>query len=376
MNQSSKLTLSAPTSEQKLVLQAAFLPQEAAITAWHKWLEAVDIEDHDAESYHLFPFVYRNLADSQLEIPEMVRLKGVYKRRWYENKIVFAKLTAILTKFQEAGIKTLILKDAALTTYYSPDNSCRYLYGLDILVSPTDAAAAIALLKQMGWKPKTRISDSLMSVYQGLDFQDGSQYPLTLQWHVFPNFFQEGGDDEFWQGAITTKIGDISTSVLEPTAQLLSLCLQVCAWTPILPIRWLTDARIILNHSGTDIEWHRLIQLGQKYQLILPLTLMLDQLVQVFPDAVPPEILAQLTQLKVSQFELMEYQMKTRRNSVLFNPLFLRYFQYLRAVSNRNLALKLLGFPKYLQYVWELEHIWEVPYQIIVRGMRRMRHQL
>lgn len=376
MNQADNSKQGYPTPEQELVLQAAFLPQQSAITAWHKWLEAIDIEDHDAESYHLFPFVYRNLSDSQLEIREMVRLKGVYKRRWYENKIVFAKLTSILTNFQEAGIKTLVLKDAALASYYSQDNGCRYIYHLDILVSPADASAAIALLKNMGWQPKTHISERLISVYQGLGFQDNSKYPLNLQWHVFPSAFQDRPDDEFWQGAITTTIGDVSTYVLDPTDQLLSLCLQVYSWTPILPIRWLTDAIIILNSSQADLDWNRLIEQARKYQLILPLTLMVNQLQKVFPNSVTTTILEQLAEVQVSQFEQIEYRIKTQQNLPVFNSFFLRYFHYLRSVSNKNLAFKLFGFPKYLQYVWELEHVWEVPYQLLLRGMRRMWHEL
>ncbi|MCP2727291.1 nucleotidyltransferase family protein [Limnofasciculus baicalensis] len=372
MNQADNSKQGYPTPEQELVLQAAFLPQEVAITAWHKWLEAIDIEDHDTESYHLFPFIYRNLSDSQLDIPEIVRLKGVYKRRWYENKIVFAKLTTILTVFQEAGIKTLLLKDAALATHYCQDNGCRYIYHLDILVSPADASAAIALLKNMGWQPKTHISERLISVYQGLGFEDKSKYPLNLQWHVFPSAFQDNPNDEFWQRAITTKVGDISTYVLEPTHQLLSLCLQVYPWTTLLPIRWLTDATIILNSSQTYIDWNRLIEQAQRYQLILPLTLMLNQLKKLFPDSVPTAILEQLAQVQVSQFEQIEYQIKTKQNISVLNAFFFRYFHYLRSVSNNNLAFKLFGFPKYLQYVWELEYIWEVPYQVMVRGMRRM----
>ncbi len=302
MNQADNSKQGYPTPEQELVLQAAFLPQQLAITAWHKWLEAIDIEDHDAESYHLFPFVYRNLSDSQLDIPEMVRLKGVYKRRWYENKIVFAKLTTILGEFQKGGIKTLLLKDAALAIHYCQDNGCRYIYHLDILVSPTDASAAIALLKNMGWQPKNHISEQLISVYQGLGFEDNSKYALNLQWHVFPSAFQEHPNDQFWQRAITTKVGDVSTYVLDPTDQLLSLCLQVYSWTPILPIRWLTDATIIINSSQGELDWKRLIEQAQKYQLILPLTLMLNQLQRLFPNSVPTNILEQLAQVQITQF--------------------------------------------------------------------------
>ncbi|MBD3562866.1 nucleotidyltransferase family protein, partial [Planktothrix sp. FACHB-1355] len=151
------------TSEQELLLLAALQQGKDATDAWQQWKTTVDIEDIDPESYRLLPLLYRNLSVHGVEDSEMVRLKGVYRRRWYENQLLVSKITELLRYFQDAAIETLILKDVALLLHYYQDDGLHPIDIFDIFVRWADGDAAIALLNKLGWKLKEKAPDKILS---------------------------------------------------------------------------------------------------------------------------------------------------------------------------------------------------------------------
>ncbi|MBE9125529.1 MULTISPECIES: nucleotidyltransferase family protein [unclassified Coleofasciculus] len=361
------------TSEHQLLLQASLLQGQKALQAWQQWKEVVDIEDHDAESFHLFPLLYQNLSAHQVDDPHLVRLKGVYRRQWCENQLLFSKLGVILKSFQEAGLKTMLLKAVALASQYYSEKGLRYLSEFDILVPTTDALKAIRLLEQLDWQPKGKLPENLTSVSHILRFENPEGQVINLHWHIFWSCFQDDADNEFWQDSLLTQVRDVSTYVLNPTDHLLALCVQVYPWNPVLPIYWLTDAMTILNSSSAEIDWHRLIRMAHTYQLVLPLKILLTKLQECLDAPIPISTLETLETINISGFEQREYKVLTTKSLPMFGSLTPRYFQYLRAVKNVNSRFKLLEFTRYLQYVWGLDHLWQVPYHATFLGIKRIR---
>ena len=76
-----------PTPEQQSLLQAAVLPRHEALRTWAAWREAGGvIDDLDATTQALLPELCRRLLSLGVaRIPDMGRLKGAYRRCWYEN---------------------------------------------------------------------------------------------------------------------------------------------------------------------------------------------------------------------------------------------------------------------------------------------------
>lgn len=361
-----------PSSEQKLLLRSAILQGEEAISSWERWRASVDIEALDLESYRLLPLLYRNLSAHGVTDLHMSRLKGVYRRTWCENQVLFQKIIAILHCFEDADIKTLLLKDAALNIHYYQDSGSRMIHNFDILVHPTAALKAMSILQQNDWKPIGKIPNKIVPFTHIVGFKNESRQLLNLRWHLFGDGFQETAENDFWNSAILTKVGDLSTYILSPTEQLLYVCSYGGVRNSVLPISRLADAALIINSHQSEIDWNKLLTQAQKCHLVLSLKNILTNLHEILNAPIPPLILREIQDLPISRFERSEYQFATTKNMTVLARLLMRYIQYSRAIRTTDFKFKLLGFPKYLQHIWGLGHLWEVPWQVTIRGIKRL----
>ncbi|MBD1891858.1 nucleotidyltransferase family protein [Coleofasciculus sp. FACHB-SPT9] len=359
-------------SEQKLLLRAALLQGEEAIDSWNQWKASADIENLDVESYRLLPLLYRNLSAHGVTDLHMARLKGVYRRTWCETQVLLQQVAAIISCFQNDGITTMLLKDAALNIHYYKDYGSRMIHNFDFLVHPGDALAAVSLLQKIGWRAKGKIPVTITPFSHTLGFDNELKQQFNLRWHLFADGFQEDAEKYFWDSAILTKLDDLSTYVLNPTDQLLYVCVYGGMSNFVFPISRLADAAILLNSYQAEIDWNRLVTLAQKYRLILPIQNILTKLHKILYSPIPLSILQEVQSIPVSKFECSEYQLTSRKRKSFSEGLIMRYIQYSRAVNTDNSKLEFLGFPRYLQYIWGLEHLWEVPLQAMMRGIKRL----
>lgn len=364
--------MNLPTSAQKLLLKAALLQGEIATDSWQQWKASVDIENLDQESYQLLPLLYGNLSAHDVKDEHMGRLKGVYRRSWCENQVMMQNLTTILRCFQEAKIDTLLLKAAAMNLHLSRDNSLRMINYLDILVHPADALKAISLLQKIGWKPQGKIPAKLVPFAHILGFKNASKQFLNLRWHLFGDGFDETAEKDFWNLAQLTQVGDASAYILSPTDALFYICVAGGEANRTMPANRIADAAILLDSSQSEIDWHRLITLAQKYHFVLPLRTTFSQLQDTLNYPIPSAIFENMQNLAVSQFEVREYQIIAGEKTTVLDRLLMRYFQYSRTVEADNFGVKLLGFARYLQYIWGVERLSQVPYQVVIRGIKRL----
>ena len=103
------------TYDQELLLKAALLQGPDAIHAWQEWKDNTDLEGHlDRGSFRLLPLLYKNLLRHRVKNPFMNKLKGIYRREWYKNQMLFFEMSKVLRYLHDKGIRTMILKGAAL----------------------------------------------------------------------------------------------------------------------------------------------------------------------------------------------------------------------------------------------------------------------
>lgn len=362
-----------PNQDQKLLLQAALWQGETAIDSWQKWRKSVDIDDVDRESYRLLPLLYRNLSTHNVTDSYIGRLKGIYRRTWVENQVWFQQLGSILRSFQEAGIEIMLLKDAALNLYYYQDNGLRFINHLDFIIHPKDVLTAIKLLQNLGWITKGQIPNPTATFSHFIGLENKSKQYLSLRWHLFADGFDENAENEFWQGALPTQVSDFPVYVLCPTHQLFYTCGSEIFRNSVLPARQLADAAIAINSYPDRIDWNQLIKLAQNYRVVLPLKTTLIKLYEILNVPIPATILQELKNLPISHLEKQEYQIFTGEKITVLARFKMRYFQYLRTTNNSK--FNLFGFVSYLQYVWGLEKLWEVPMQATIRSIKGKRER-
>jgi hypothetical protein len=358
-----------PSQEQKLLLQAALLQGEVAINSWQKWKTLVNIDDVDQESYRLLPLLYQNLSAHNVTDPYIGRLKGVYRRSWVENQVWFQKIRSILGSFQETNIKIMMLKDPALNLHYYQDYGLRYIDHLDFLINSKDVLNAVKLLQKLGWTALGKIPNSTVAFSHYIGFENESKQYLSLRWHLFADGFNESAETEFWQRAILTQVSDFPVYLLSPTDQLFYTCVFGGLTNLISPISRLADAAIAIQSYPSEINNNQLVTLAEKYRFILLLKMRMMQLQEILNLPISSSILSELKNLSISKFEDQEYQIIIGEKNIGLNRLKIRYFQYSRTVNTDD--FNLLNFLSYLQYIWGLENLWQVPIQAMIRGINR-----
>ena len=353
-----------PTPQQELLLRAALLPSDAALSAWETWQASANIEDIDPGSHRLLPLLYRNLSRCGSASPLMGKLKGVYRQTWYKNQLLFRDMGQVLDAFRQSGIQTLVLKGAALNVLYYRESGLRPMQDLDVLVRLSDKDQALELMKTLRWELKVKAP-------HGWAFTNGDGRELDLHWHVLAQCCREHDDDDFWSGAVTAEFAGVSARALNPTDQLLHVCVHGVAWNEIPPVRWVADAVVILN--AEPIDWDRLVEQARKRELILTIRKSLNYLRQVVNAPIPAAVLEEMNGLPVSRSEQWDYAAKICRPEewTPFYAFWTYYREYVRSVEGENILRKLFGLPEFLRYLWKLDHLWQVPVYAVAGAARR-----
>jgi hypothetical protein len=347
--------------------------------AWEQWKASVDIDQLDPASHRLLPLLYRNLHAHEVRDPWLGRLKGVYRRTWYENQLLFHQLTLLVQQLRDAGIETMLLKGVALVLLYYRDHGLRPMADCDLAVPLDQALAAVRVLQQSGWQPMGKFLPSAVLAKHGQAFVSTTGQELDLHWHVLQECCSSWADNEFWESAAPITLNTITTRTLNPTDLLLQVCVHGARWNPIPPIRWVADAMMILRSSETEIDWKRLLARAQAHHLILPLKDTLRYVRELLDAPIPTAVTTALQQMPVSTLERFEYAYKTHdHRPKLLGYLPVLWFDYGRSSLSTNTACKPLGFLKYLQYFWGFHEWWRTPFHAlfllwgrILRGNRR-----
>lgn len=365
-----------PTPQQLLLLRAALWQGSAALSAWSEWAKQADLDGLDLGSFRLLPLVYTNLQSLGLDHPWMSRLKGVKRRAWYANRLLFHRMRPVLDAFESAGLKTLVLKGPALATLYYPDLGARPMQDFDILVPTHQAPDALGLLSTLGFTSKPRDGEvfkpGYLSVIHGYQFTDAEGFEMDLHWHVFPDCCRPDSDDDLWAGAIPLDIEGLATRALNPADQLLHICVHGMRWNPVPPVRWAADA--VLSMTRADgMDWSRLIGQATKRRFIIPLREALRYLHDALDAPVPPDVLASLFALPVTPAEQREYDLLAQPLDALgpMQRLWLHYRRYVRTQTATPILEQPGGFARFLQYSWGLDHWWEMPAYALRGGARR-----
>jgi hypothetical protein len=347
------------TQAQKLLLQAALLQGQTALTAWEQWQSSVDIEVLESQSYVLLPQLYRNLLAHGVEDPHMARLKGIYRRNWYANQLRLKQLKILLSHLKNAGIEAIVLGDAAFCSWV--DETYRPISHLHLLVRSGELERAIQQLTSLKW----HISSA--ATHQFIHLQNEQQNSLYLQGHLFWAIPQEYIDEQVWQYAIP-RGSNLAGCILSPTDQLLDVCSRTfvksrsaesSSATLSPEISGIADALILIQRAGNNLDWIRLITQAQRYQMILPVRNMLILLQQVLQVSVPSWVIPALLQMPIAQTEWLNYQVLAGEQRSRVRSLFAQSIRPLYHLKNRLLGLKYGPFPgkQILKHLYNLKKI-------------------
>ncbi len=366
-----------PTPQQELLLRAALLHSREAINAWECWTATVDFESIDLASQRLLPLAYHNLRALGVTELGIDRVKGIYRRTWYSNQILFRRVAVVLRAFHAAGLQTMLLKGTALVLRFYEDSGLRPMNDCDVLVRPEQATEAVRVLAGLGWRTKWRpietFKEPLFSTINGHEFLDPDWRMLDLHWHVLPQCGYAGADDDFWDGAEAVQFQGELTTVLNAEDTLLHVCLHGLVWNPESLVRWIADAMMILDIRQGELDWERLVSQARKRLLLLPLRDALHYLREALDAPIPDGLLRTMRALPVSALERLEHRIRlSPRWGLGGMPLhFFHYWRYARLSKDSTSGHGPIGLLAFLQQVWGLRRPSQVPAYVMGEGLRR-----
>jgi hypothetical protein len=354
-----------PTADHELLLEAATGASEVARAAWKGWNARNELDGVDDGAQRLLPLVYRHLVDLGIDDPDLGRLKGLYRRSWYRNQIVFRWAGEVVESLRVAGHETMLLKGAALSTLHYRDSGVRPMDDVDILVRSDQAAGALDALGQAGWTTTTAVPREVFLAVrhaEELSRPDGAR--IDLHWNAL---WQPGRDDALWESAVELTIGGERTKALCPTDELLHACVHGAAWNPVPPIRWAADALTLLGSGGDLIDWERLVAQARRRRVTVALGEGLAYLGDRFGAAVPASVVEELSRTRTRLHERIGHRAAQSSPSPV-STLFLVWDRYRRLRDLDTPFPRPRSFVAYARRTWGFEQ----PWQLAAYASRRM----
>ncbi len=355
-----------PNREQESLLKAALLQGEECVEALREWESCSSMDDLDPGSFRLLPHLHHNLEQQGIDHPLMGTWKGIRRRAWYQNRMLFHKMAPVAGELQKAGIETMLLKGGALALQYYPDPGLRPMRDLNILIPEKRALDALNLMKKGGWSLTTwspRVwTETFLSFRDSVTFRGQNEQDFDLHWHVMYQACRPGQDRVFWDAAVPIDFMGLGTKILCPTDELLNACVHGLRWNMIPRIRWVADCLTILR-SGAEIEWLRLLQLARDIHVSIPLARGLEYLKHTFDAAIPEDVPRSLKSIPASRSERLYYYRAACPRDVggALDQFRGMYWRYLHTTARGGVFRRyFLGFLPFLQLHWRLSNPWRL----------------
>ena len=370
-----------PSHEQDLVLRAALLDGDAAVSAFREWVGRIDLDgDFDLATFRLLPLLYDNLRRLGIKHPLLGRLKGAYRLVWYKNHKLFDDMRPVMATLSQAGIRTMLLKGAPLVFNTYGSHALRPMSDIDVLVPTEQVPRAIEVLSGAGWRPFSPTSSDFFRYRHSLCLIDADECELDLHWHCLFELSGPGDDDFLWSSARPFDFNGIATLAPDPTRHLILTILHGLRWNPAPPIRWIPDAMAILRGCADEMAWDELVGFAKERRFSYRLHLGLSYLRQRFDAPIPARVLEELQRAGVSTLERIENTAILRDLRSLYpRPVaswWIMLAEYCRYAWDANPLAFVVGFSHYLRYRWKLRGRLEIP-GVVLRGVvKRLRGQV
>jgi Uncharacterised nucleotidyltransferase len=346
-----------PSPQQLLVLHAALDDPIEGRQIWQRWRAAVEFDDVDHGSTRLLPLVYRNLGPDSFDAEVAGRLKGLYRRAWSHNQLLFKRAAEAIEALAAAGIETIVLKGASLAVLSYGDVGVRPMDDVDLLVPFARAGDAIESLRAAGWSPERDDPVAWTKVHHSLGFTgpDGGQ--VDLHWFAL---WQPARDEELWRTSTSLDLAGAATRAPSAADQLLLACVHGTPWSPLPPFRWIADATVVVRSAGESLDWDRLVFEAERRRLTVASAAALAYLREEFGVAVPEATLARLRHASASRHERAAFEAACRPDSPL-RTLRMAWDRYRRLRDLDTGAPQPGGFVSFARGFWGLESAWQLP---------------
>jgi len=263
----------------------------------------------------------------------------------------------------------LLLKGLSLMLSTYKDRGLRYMSDIDILVPESSANSVIEQLKKEGYATIPSSISSYNRVWHAATLQDTTGTQVDIHWQALHIVGNPGLTDEFWKHSMVTDFEGHAVRVLDPTSQLIHICIHGFSWSEQRSIRWVADAHALLTSVENNIDWNRLVAIAREYRLSVILGKTLGYLGTQFELPIPPIVLDRLASIANPSWEEKESELRSYPTGIVSRARII-YYMYRRAKeSPRNASM---SFYRYLSHYRQLPSTYRLPREIGVWFFKKM----
>lgn len=304
--------LGGPDAVRDWLMSAALAERDEAVRAWRQWAERQATAALTGIEVRWLPLVASHLA--RLAAPEAgdARLRRARREAWANNQIIFGRAGPALTALHRAGIRTVLLKGAALSLAVYPDRGARPFGDVDVLVDPASMTTVRTVLTGLGWTCPHTAGALPQTGRHSVGWSSADGGALDVHQYLLQENTWAGVDAGVWQRTMAIEDDETRWLVLSPADQLLHVCIHGLRWSPVHAGTWVADAVEVIHRAGAALAWDVVVAEARERQLCYQLWAAL-RLVAATPGVVvPATVLSELGCSRPSWADRLECRLKTR----------------------------------------------------------------
>ena len=255
-----------------------------------------------AEEERLAPLLYALGRELPLPDAARARLRAAWLAFGRQHLQGVAELRALLGAFEGAGIDVIPLKGPALAEALYRDPGLRPFTDLDLLVRRQDAARAVAVLGELGYRHlgwQRSLAYELAHAPAACFVAGGGALPVDLHWGLvgFPAGtapLAPGAEASVWERAVATERWGRRVLALAPEDLVLYLALHLAVHHPLAGLVWRLDLALLLRRHGPALDWDALVARAGAWRARGALYFALAAVEYAFAPGVPGAPLAAL----------------------------------------------------------------------------------
>jgi len=218
----------------------------------------------------LFGFLYKSLKNSQIETPpqkEFKELERMYYQNLAKNMVILKELDSLLKYLNESHILIILLRGASfLKTIYS-DIGLRYFDDIDIFIKHDHYEKIRKILKKNGF--------SSLPFYPDRYLKDSMNIDLHTNLFNISRIRSRGyavkiNDEEIWKDARSIENHYPNVLSLSPYDNILTLSLHSLKHS-YAQLIWFVDMNEIISQNKDNLNWDKLLQRAELFNLTRPL---------------------------------------------------------------------------------------------------------
>jgi len=359
-----------PTNDDLNLLRAGLLPDARAHASWDCWRAGTG-GVADTASLRLLPLAEWNLrrVSGAVSAPGE---PGFLETEWLRSERRTASAVSVLRQLEEAGVRPLALKGLALSHLFYPHPALRTMGDIDLLVQPEEFHRARRALETLGWRPVAAEPASRMGHLHGLAFARRGDPELDLHAHALLECCSPDADRGLFERAVSLELPGLLARTISPADHLLHVCVHGLRWSSAPAIHWASDATLILQRAGKQLDWSVLVAEARNRDLAFPLARALRMVRDELGAPVDEPALSELDCRSRGWRRKIEFQARIAPPSLLAG-LFLHWCDFKRERRDASPLMRLFLFPGYLGEMWGLAGSWKVPLTAAKKSYARLK---